>query len=132
MKSKSHVKISSIDIYDSNPVSVAEAIKDRARRDGLGDSNLLYSGLDGHRHSTIMKYGTLNPECPFIAASEHVDKTEDYAGASPISCALGNERPMVALYDKGKFRQGRNSQFFFNEPKKKLEALLAVYLLEMR
>jgi len=131
MKSKSHVKVQILDLRGANPVFIAESIRDHARRDGLGDSNLLYSGLDGHRHSTLIKYGTLYPESNFIYASEHVDKNGEYGGASPLSCALGKERGMMAIYDKGKFKQGRDSQYHFNDPKKKLEALLAVYIMNM-
>ena len=108
----------------------AGIVRRAARIGGLGDRNLLYFGFDGYRHSTLLRYGTLHPESDFISASEKTDENECGNPTTPLSYALEKARPAIAIYDKSKFERKGPNNYRFKEPRRKLEALLAVYFLD--
>jgi len=128
---KPNVKIRYMELsHIADDSEKANRINKSARRDGLGERNLLYMGFEGNKHSTLFRYGTLNPESEFLCASEEVNGNECGNPTTPLSYALERDRPAMAIYDKSRFDRKGPNNYRFKEPGKKLDALLAVYFLK--
>ncbi|GEM_PF-5333676 len=111
----------------------ADLVVDRLRLDGLYNPRLMYRGFNGKRLNIMLKHGTDIPSSDMIFCCDEeklrstgMEETEcalDYAIKQPI--------PALAVYDGSRLKVSQvDNRMEFIEPSKKLDALVAVFLLK--
>jgi hypothetical protein len=133
MARKKEVKVRELDFSNADGYAVTEVdvIYDAIKEDGLGNRDLLYSGLEGENLDILLQHGTLYPDSDHIFAAGVPDEDEfGPSDTTPLSCAWERNKPMLAVYDKTKFEDVHPNSYKFLDSSNKLETLLAVYLLK--
>ncbi|MBN1793294.1 hypothetical protein JW826_06440 [Candidatus Woesearchaeota archaeon] len=113
----------------------------RLERDDLLGSGFLYRGFDGEKLVFMKSFGTDRVEMTpngKLKVSEDITCARDsalqnpdvHAWDNPLRYALGNERKALVVYNAYHLDMLDEVNYKFKDPKKKLEAMLAVYLLE--
>ena len=125
------VRTLNLSIADGCAVTEADVIYDAVRKDGLGERDLLYSGLEGKKLEVLLEQGTLYPNSGYIFAAAALDGEDELIETcTPLFCAGRKVAPMIAVYDKTKFVEKDPHMHHFIDPEHKLETLLAVYMLK--
>jgi len=121
-------KVVNLDMSKADGYALTESnIVLRANKKHGIEGNLLYSGLEGKKLETLLKHGTLYPASKYIWAAVEPDTREP---ATALSCAAEHRIPMIAVYEGSHFVEKFPEKFYFNNPEKKLDSLLIVYLLD--
>lgn len=130
MVKKSKVKVRELDMSKADGYAISEndVIYEAIRDDEIKNESLLFSGLEGENLAVLLEYGTLYPNSSYIYARDTLDN-DSLTVTSPLTCAWERKRPLIAVYDKIKFKSIDGNEYVFLDSNHKLEALLAAYLL---
>lgn len=98
---------------DGYAISESDVIYKAIKEDKIKNKAILFSGLEGEGLATLLEYGTLYPNSNYIFAKDSLD-TDSILITSPLKCAWERDKPMIAVYDKTKFKSidGEMSTYF--------------------
>lgn len=111
-----------------------EKLKSKLVKLDLNSRELLFRGFDGANLETLLREGTDEIDREFIYAADSSMK-EESGDMDIFEFALYYEKPCVAVYDKSKFHKDEYcyvDDFVFNNLDNKLDALLAVFRIEVK
>jgi hypothetical protein len=126
-------KVRTLDMKGADGYAVTEEdlVLRAVAEDGL-EGELLFSGLEGINMRTLLTHGTLYPNSDYIYACVCPGTNEDeLVNIGPIDFAETNHKePVLAVYDRDKFKREVLEKWQFIGPGKMADALLKVYKLE--
>ncbi len=125
------VKAQIIDFNEADGYAVTDAdlVVNKLKIDGQYSSNLFFRGLSGERLNVILEHGTDRPDSDIIFCGNEEELRES-GTMNALEYAFEYSNPALAVYDGSKLTPGDSYQSRrFIEPEKKIEALVAVYLL---
>jgi hypothetical protein len=129
------IKPQTIDLSkaDGYAVTDTDLIIKRLKRDRRYKPDLMYRGFNGARLHIMLEHGTDTPDSDMIFCGNEEDlRCEGIdCGRKPLPCAFNHLKPALAVYDGSKLTIGDCCQRRrFIDPERKLNALVAVYLLQ--
>ena len=119
---------------DGYVATEADLIVDKLKFDGLYKPNLLYRGFDGKKLKILLEHGTDTPNSDTIFCGDEGDlrREDSDDGMDIIYHALLHKISALVVYDGSKLTDDSLAyqQKTFTDPKNKLEALVAIYVLQ--
>ena len=134
------VKRGTIDLNkaDGYVLTEADIIIEKLKKDGIYKPNLIYRGFNGEMMITMLKTGAdiTNDDCgdeAIYADGEKSLRETPQSSENPLSYGIESLVPALAVYNGSKLKGVQGGKMFsFKNPKKKLEALVAVYKLKFQ
>ncbi len=118
---------------DGHTVTDADLVVRRLKKDRQYTPYLLYHGFNGERLEIMLEHGTDTPDSDMIFCGNENELRESGTEATMNALAYAMDQPIPALsvYDGSKLTTGDCYQRQrFIDPTRKLDALVAVYLLQ--
>ncbi|MBI4152639.1 hypothetical protein HY495_02915 [Candidatus Woesearchaeota archaeon] len=129
---KMRPKIIDLRKADGYAITDADLVVEQLRKDRKYTPDLMYRGFDGRRLEIMLQYGTDTPTSDEIYCGNEEELRN--GGIEETECALAyalrHPVPALAIYDSSLLDRGQEKDRVFMDPSKKLEALVAVYLLK--
>lgn len=111
-----------------------DILKSRLEELNLDLDKLLFRGFDGENLETLLREGTDEVDREFIYAAGSSMK-EESGDMDIFEFALYYDKPCIVVYDRKKFHKNEYcyvDDFVFNDLDNKLDALLAVFRIEVK
>jgi len=107
-----------------------EAVLSDLKKKKLYHENLFFNGFDGNFVHVVLEHGVRYPEFDSVLAGNE----DEFRDISDPNCALSyayyHDKPAIAVYDGRQLIPHLDGERkVFKNPKRKLDALIAVYLL---
>lgn len=129
------VKVRDLDLFGTNMDSVRQfdLIRIALKKDGLYEQDLLYRGFDGKNINRLLNTGQdTNDKSIFCATEEQIinEFPVDGFDFNPFDYAFDYKKPALAVFNARHFLNGDTiSEYYFKDPNRKPEALVAIYRL---
>ncbi len=130
------IKPKTIDLSraDGYAVTDADIVRRMLKQDGCYKKGLVFRGFDGRKLEKMLKYGTDNPNSAisYGCTEQELDDCGIDSVNNALVCAGEKAIPALAVYDSLKLNMDSYPyEFGFADPKNKLDALVAVYILRI-
>lgn len=110
-------------------------IRGQLKKNSLYNKNYLYSIFNGNRIKQIEETGNYrkeNPDSIFALTKDELVWESEFNKNSLKHLSIQYDNPTIAIYDRSQFREDYEKgryEYFFKDPDKKLEALIAIAFL---
>jgi hypothetical protein len=108
-----------------------DVVREVLIKDGTYRGNLLYRGFDGDNIPRLLDTG-LDTDAKFLHGSTEKEITDpDNDEIENVFFYAGDfDNPALAVFDRDSLREDYPHAYAFRRPSRKLDALVAVYLLD--
>ena len=129
------IKPKTLDLREADGYAVTDAdlVIESLKKDRRYMHGLMYRGFDGRKLEILLKHGTDDPcfDSIFCCHEEDLNDCGIESTDNALIYANGKGVPALAVYDGSKLTMDDcTNKFRFVNPKNKLDALVAVYLLK--